>query len=183
MRHRIVRISHAAGLIEWCDVWIRARADRFMVGATTGRRSRDWQPEIAIIITESVERVCARGRIRNKSPPGFLIGPEYRIEASDRIDVGHIFPQSFATLRLRRRPIFRRSNAPDRPDVHRHDVMCGWIKPDIKFTAAGFSRRARRRVEILIARNTGDCWVRSAKTATAATAARKQFNCYVYGFA
>ena len=188
-RKALGAIIYCLALVHWVRQrtqrgWIGPGTDGFMIGPTTGRRGGQRHPQIAIIVTVSVNSIGADGGIRGKSAPSLLIGKQDRIETCDGREVGFIFPKRFTTLRLSWTQAFRWSQSPDRPDIHCHDPAGLRIEANIELTIAALSRGAVRREKILIARNAGRGWVGASEAGTAATAGtRQQFDGHMDAFA
>src|SRR5947199_9298978 len=89
-----------------------------MVGAAASWRSSERHPQIAVVVTVTVDSIGACCGIGGKRATGRLICPQDRIQASDRPEIRLIFPERFATFRLGRAQKLARVQPPDRPEIH-----------------------------------------------------------------
>src|SRR6266705_4946173 len=109
-----------------------------MISAAIGRGDSEGHPQIAIVVTVTINSIGADSRIRGKCASGFLVRPQDWIQTGDSRKVRFVFPESFAALGLRWRQKLRRSETPDRTDVHRHDATGVWVKANVEFALAAF---------------------------------------------
>src|SRR5438045_9385835 len=123
-----------------------------MVGAAASWRSSERHPQIAVVVTVTVDSIGACCGIGGKRATGFLICPQDRIQASERPEIRLIFPERFATFRLGRAQKLRRGQPPDRPDVHGHNAAGVRIETNIELAVPPLGTFARESLEILLAR-------------------------------
>ena len=141
-----------------------------MVGTTTNRGSSKRHPQVAVVVAVSVNGIRADRRIGGKSATGLLVGKQNWVETCDGGQIGFVFPERFTTLWISRTQALRRSQPPNRSDIHCHDSAAARIKPYVELAGTCFGRATRRRVKILIPRNAGRCRIRPTEASAAATA-------------